>query len=239
MTLRTLNLPGKVLSTCFLLTMGIGYLFALTYLYLMDIEPHSGEGHGLIVSVIQKYYGQREKSELEAALEGEMGADLTKAEKTLVLDWIKGGSMEAKFVNVQPIFTEFCVPCHSPASEMPISPLTSFEEVVRHTAVDMGLSIKKLVGVSHIHLFGMSFIFVLTGLIFSLSEAPAMLRSVLLAIPFIAIWVDIGSWWLTKYEPVFALSVIVGGVLMGIALAGQIGISLYDMWFRRSDGGEA
>ena len=40
-----------------------------------------------------------------------------------------------------------------------------------------------------------------------------------------------GSWWLTKYEPIFAYTVIVGGVLMGLSLAGQVAISLYEMWF--------
>lgn len=41
MTLRTFSLPLRVLATCFLTTIGLGYLFALAYLYLIDVEPHT------------------------------------------------------------------------------------------------------------------------------------------------------------------------------------------------------
>jgi hypothetical protein len=42
---------------------------------------------------------------------------------------------------------------------------------------------------------------------------------------------DIGSWWATKYyDPLFAYIVIIGGAFMGLALACQILISLWDMW---------
>ncbi|MBI4714587.1 MAG: hypothetical protein HY760_01335 [Nitrospirae bacterium] len=48
--------------------------------------------------------------------------------------------------------------------------------------------------------------------------------------------VDIGSWWFTKWEPVFAYTVIIGGILMGFSLAAQILIPLWEMWLKkRSD----
>jgi hypothetical protein len=56
----------------------------------------------------------------------------------------------------------------------------------------------------------------------------------LVAVPFVAIWMDIGSWWFTKNEPIFAYTVIAGGALMGLSLALQIGISLVEMWGARS-----
>jgi hypothetical protein len=79
-------------------------------------------------------------------------------------------------------------------------------------------------------LFGISIIFLLTGTIFALSGVPSWLRITLIVLPYLAIVADIGSWWLTKLEPVFAYVVIIGGALMGAALAGQILISLWDMW---------
>jgi hypothetical protein len=45
---------------------------------------------------------------------------------------------------------------------------------------------------------------------------------------------DIGSWWFTKIEPFFAYTVITGGVLMGISLAVQILLPLYEMWFKET-----
>ena len=58
----------------------------------------------------------------------------------------------------------------------------------------------------------------------------------LIAIPFVAIWLDIGSWWFTKFKPLFAYTVIGGGALMGLSLAAQISLSLYEMWVPRRSG---
>jgi len=234
MSLRCLSLPVKVLFTCFLLTIGIGYIFGLLNLFLIDIEPHAKQGKGMIQTVILKYYGQRGVTKLESALEGTMGENLDSSQKKQVLDWIRDGAREARFENVQPVFLERCGVCHSEESDMPLPPLTSFEEISVYTQMDMGESIRGLVGVSHVHLFGMSFIFILTGGIFAMSEVNIRWRALLVAIPFIAIWMDIGSWWFTKVEPVFAYTVIIGGFLMGLSLAVQIFLSLYEMWFKRS-----
>jgi len=85
--------------------------------------------------------------------------------------------------------------------------------------------------VSHVHLFGISIVFLLTGAIFSLSETPLWFRISMVVVPYVAILMDIGSWWATKYyDPLFAYIVIGGGVFMGLAMACQILVSLWDMW---------
>ncbi|MBX9658170.1 MAG: hypothetical protein K2X00_06350 [Nitrospiraceae bacterium] len=234
MTLRTLTLPFKILASVFLLTIGVAYLFALAYLYLIDVEPHTKHGMGLTAGVIMKYYGQRDTTKLEAALRGPMTEYVTDAQRTQMIEWIRAGAREAEFATVQPILTQACAGCHSAAAGTGLPSLSSYTEVVRYTDVDFGQSIQSLVRVSHIHLFGMSFIFMLTSLIFVFSEIPASIRAVLVAIPFLAIWLDIGSWWFTKHAPLFAYIVIGGGALMGLSLALQIGISLYEMWFART-----
>ncbi|MBA5864162.1 MAG: hypothetical protein GDA65_15815 [Nitrospira sp. CR1.1] len=233
MTLRRLTLPLKVLASVFLLTMGIAYLFALTYLYLIDVEPHTKHGMGLVAAVIMKYYGQRDTTKLEAALRGPMAEYLSDVQRKQLIQWIRQGAGEADFVKIQPILTQACAECHSASAGTGLPPLTSYAEASTYTEVDLGQSIKSLVRASHIHLFGMSFIFVLTSLIFVFSEIPASVRALLVAIPFLAIWLDIGSWWFTKHNPIFAYIVIGGGVLMGLSLALQIGVSLYEMWFAR------
>jgi len=220
----------KTLFTCLLLTIGIGYIFAIAYLYLVEIEPHAGQGDGMVEAVSDKYYGKREGTQLGASLKGAMGDNITPAEKETIFLWIEGGAKKENFSEVQPIFENNCAICHSPESGMPIAPLSSFEDVVVYTDMDMGQSVKSLVRVSHVHLFGMSFIFFLTGGIFALSAIQTRWRVILIATPFIAIWVDIGSWWFTKLAPIFAYTVIIGGLLMGLALAFQILISLWEMW---------
>jgi len=115
---------------------------------------------------------------------------------------------------------------------MPIPPLTSFEDVRKVAQVDTGLSFLQLARVSHVHLFGMSIIFLLTGGIFAFSAVRAKLRVLVIVVPYVSIWADIGSWWITKYQPGFAYAVLIGGGLMGVALAAQILISIWEMWVK-------
>ena len=235
MTLQTLPLPFKVLATVLLLTLGLAYLFAVIYLYVQDIAPHSKEGRGVVNSVISKYYGNRGMTRLEASLKGSMSGYGDPAEMEQIIQWIRQGSKEAEFGNIQPILESGCMSCHDADSSMGLGPLTTYAEVAAFTTTDMGKSLLALVRVSHIHLFGMSFIFGLSGLIFAYSKTPPLFRAVLIAIPFVAIWLDIGSWWFTKYAPVFAYMAIIGGAFMGLSLAGQLVISLYEMWFLRPE----
>ena len=55
-----------------------------------------------------------------------------------------------------------------------IPPLASFEAVQKVAKADTGTSITDLAKVSHIHLFGISIIFLLTGAIFALSYSSGL-----------------------------------------------------------------
>ena len=231
-TLRTLSTPVRILFTCFLLTIGVGYLTALLYLFLVDVDPHRKMGMNVVAGIAMKYHGTAGNTRLEAALSGSMSDRVGAAEKQAIGRWVADGATTAEFDQVKPIFDRACVPCHSPASGLPVPPLTTAEEVRKVAAVDAGPSVGQLARVSHVHLFGISIIFLLTGSIFALSEISAALRALIIAVPYLAIWADIGSWWVTKYEPFFAVVVIIGGGLMGLALAAQLTFSLWEMWFR-------
>ena len=230
-SLRSLPTTLRVLFSCFLLTIGIGYLTALSYLFLVDVEPHRKEGQRVVEGISAKYHGSTSGTRLEAALKGTMADKLTPAERDQVLQWVHAGASRDGYAKIAPILTQKCATCHNAQSGLPISPLTSFEEVQKVTQIDTGLSLLQLTRVSHVHLFGISIIFLLTGAIFSLSETPTWFRVVVLIAPYLAIVMDIGSWWVTKYySPVFAYVVLLGGAFMGLSLACQILLSLWEMW---------
>jgi hypothetical protein len=84
-----------------------------------------------------------------------------------------------------------------------------------------------------VHLFGISMLFMFTGAILSLGRMHRHVKAFMVVIPYFAILTDIGSWRFTKYKPVFAYTVIVGGVLMGISLAVQVLYSLSEMWLAK------
>ncbi|BBP03075.1 hypothetical protein TPL01_25130 [Sulfuriferula plumbiphila] len=231
MTLRRLPVAMRALFSCFLITIGMGFLAAIYYLFLQDVDPHQRMGMSLVPSVAAKYYGERSGTRLESALRGSMSSRISAADKAKVVGWLRDGATQDGFAGVQPIFENTCAVCHSAKPGLPIPPLTTFEQVKALAQVDMGTSLLVLARVSHVHLFGISIIFLLTGTIFAMSEISWKWRLPILVIPYLAIWADIGSWWMTKYEPVFAYVVVGGGALLGSALGVQIFFSLWEMWF--------
>ncbi len=230
-SLRNLPLTLRALFSSFLIVIGIGYLMALSYLFLVDVEPHQQAGQGVVEGISEKYHGSTSGTRLEAALKGTMADKLTAEERDRVFQWIRAGATADGYAKIEPLITQKCAICHSAQSGLPISPLTSFEDVQKVATPDTGLSLLQLARVSHVHLLGISIIFVLTGAIFSLSVTPIWFRVAVLVIPYLAIIMDIGSWWATKYyDPVFAYIVLIGGAFMGLAMACQILVSLWDMW---------
>ena len=231
-SLSTLPVTFRALFSSFLVLIGVGYLMALSFMYLAVIEPHRQMGEGLVSGLSDEYHGlPKGKTLLESALMGPMANKISDADRTSVQQWIHSGAKIEEYSKVEPIFTKDCVSCHmTDATSIP--PLTSFDAVKKVAVSDTGTSIEDLSKVSHIHLFGVSIIFLLTGAIFSLSSTPIWLRVTLVVLPYVTIIMDIGSWWATKYfSSTFAYTVIAGGALMGLALAAQILISLWDMWF--------
>ena len=94
------------------------------------------------------------------------------------------------------------------------------------------MSLATLVRVSHIHLFGMTFIFFIMGQIFSHAYIrPVWFKATVIVVPFLTMITDIGSWYLTKLNPGFAWIIIVSGVLMGLSFAFQWFVSMYQIWF--------
>jgi hypothetical protein len=228
-SLRNLPVTLRTLFSCFLIVIGIGYLSALCYLFLVDIEPHKKAGLRPVEGISEKYHGSTSGTRLEAALKGTMADKLTVEERDQVLRWIHSGATAEGYPTIQAILAQKCGTCHS--GQPGLSPITSFEDVKKLTQIDTGLSLLQLSRVSHVHLFGISIIFFLTGVIFSLSETPIWFRIAALVIPYLAIVMDIGSWWATKYySPVFAYTVMIGGALMGLSMACQIFVSLWEMW---------
>ena len=231
------SVSERILDTMFLLTIGLGYLFAMVHLYFSH-QGRDGEV-GLSVSDVRiAYYGEHEQTRLGAALNGGMGGNLEYPEqKQVIFDWISKGTDVDEFNDkVAPIFNENCVMCHSEAAEMGLHPLTNYEEVLEMTKTDTGASVQSLVRVSHIHLFGIAFILFFLGRIFILCEMPVMLKRVTVAVPFLAMLLDILSWYVTKVFPGFAFVVVAAGALMGLSIATQIVVSLYQMWLYKPKG---
>ena len=226
-------LSMRTLFTGTLLVLGLAYLFAMLHVY----NSHAGRDGlpGLSVQDLQiAYSGSKEATKMEAALIGPMSGMLPNDERGSIIGWIHRGADEQEYESrIKPILEKRCLACHD-GSNPHITNLSDYAEIVKLAEVDSGMDIFTLIRVSHIHLFGITFIFFIMGLIFSHAYVrPLWFKSLVIAVPFVAIIMDVMSWYMTKLFPPFAWMVILGGGLMGTSFAVQWVVSMYQLWFSR------
>lgn len=230
--LADLSLPLKSLFTGYLLVIGLGLLMAGAQIMLT--HGMADGKFGLSVDdIVYSYHGNHDgdnASKLEAKLNGSMKENAPPEVRLAMIKWARAGASEAEWEStIKPLVIENCDACHA---NMPgLSNIGEKDVMLKMVAVDHGASITSLTRVSHIHLFGIAFIFFFVGWIFTFATgySPAM-KALLIATPFAFLIVDILSWWLTKLEPGFAWVVIIGGFGYSIASTIMIFTSLYQMW---------
>lgn len=227
-----LPMSMRVLFTMVLLVFGTGYLMAMIQVW----ESHATRDGNPMLSakdLMIAYSGNPEATKLESALRGPM-ADMLPAEKRdVVFDWLHAGANTDELAGkIDPIMQEHCVMCHSPSGNPHLPDLSTQDGVMKMAAKDEGMNIHTLVRVSHIHLFSITFIFFITGYIFTHAHVrPTWLKCVVLAAPFAVLITDVASWYLTKVWTGFAWVVIASGAIMGLSFAFMWIASMYQMWF--------
>ena len=228
-----LPLSLRTLYTATLLVMGLGYMFAMVQIYEVD-AGRDGKPGLTAEDIAISYSGNRTATRLESAVSGPMSGMLPPEEAATIVGWVHGGIDKAQYeAKIKPIVAQRCLACHD-GSNPHIPNLNSFENLTAVAQIDTGMSLSTLVRVSHIHMFGLTFIFFIMGTIFSHAYVrPVWFKSTVIALPFLSIIVDVGSWYLTKVNTAFAWTVIIGGGLMGISFAIQWIVSMYQMWFYR------
>lgn len=226
-----LPMGQRVLFTCTLVVLGVGYLFAMIHIF----SSHAGRDGNPALSVndlIIAYSGSKSDTRIEAALKGPMANMLPDGDRQKIFAWVRSGAAKETFESsgAQAIIAGRCLTCHD-GSNPHIPNLSEFEGVSKVAEMDTGMDIFTLVRVSHIHLFGITFIFFIASSIFCHTYLrPLWLKCVLIMIPFIAILFDIASWYLTKIFTPFAWVVMISGAMMGMAFAAQWILSIYQMW---------
>jgi len=232
-TLHFSHLPlvQKTLYTGTLIVLGWGYLFAMIYIFT---SHHNRDGNEALTvqDIIIAYSGTKSGTKLESALQGPMSGMLPADENLKIVDWVRTGASQKEYDgSIKAIFDNRCVTCHNDRNPH-LPSLESYNKVKQTAEEDTGMDLFTLVRVSHIHLFGLTFIFFLVGIIFIHAYLRhEWLKITIIAVPFVAITLDIASWYLTKYHSAFAWLVIGSGALMGISFAFQFLVSLYQMWF--------
>lgn len=228
-----LPLVQKVVYTGALLTLGMGYAFAMIYV-VANHANRDGDPMLSVNDIVIAYSGTNAGTKLESALKGPMSSMLSADENMKIVGWLREGASEEKYNSaMKPIFDKRCIVCHNNRNPH-IPPLEDYKGVMHVAEKDTGMNIFTLVRVSHIHLFGLTFIFFIVSSIFSHAYLRReWMKVAIVVVPFFAIAADILSWYITKVFQPFAWVVIISGAMMGASFALQFFISVYQMWFYR------
>jgi hypothetical protein len=229
-----LPLSLRMLYTSALCILGMGYLFALVHLFFTyagkDGDPSSVSYEDMVIA----YSGSGKDSRIESALHGSMSAMLPKDELTKIVAWVQGGSPRAAYESdVRPILDKRCMQCHD-GSNPHLPNLNGYDNLKKVTEKDTGTPIQTLVKVSHIHLFGLTFIFFIVAAIFTHAYVrPVWLKCSVVVLPFLCIAVDVLSWYITKYYHPFAYVVMAAGGVTGLCFGFMFAVSMWQMWLGR------
>lgn len=234
-TLAGLPAKFKVLFSGFLLVIGVGLTMAGAQIMLTH-GMADGKAGLSINDIVYSYYGNRSGSKLESMLNGAMKPMAPDTVRFDLIQWARDGAPADVWAGrIEPLVQKHCVSCHNGESSLP--DFRKLETVRQAAETDQGASIAFLTRVSHIHLFGIAFIFLFVGWIFSMAEFDRRWQLILIATPFTFLLVDVLSWWLTKLSPVFAWLTMLGGIGYSLASTVMIFTCLTQLWLPRSQWG--
>jgi len=225
----------RIVYTAALIILGSGYLFGLIYLF----HTYSGkDGNARDLSyqdIVIAYTGSGKGSRLESALRGPMSSMLPADELSTIVAWVQEGASRPKYEKeIKPTLDKRCMSCHDGSNPHLVN-MNGYDNLKKVTEQDTGTDIFTLVRVSHIHLFGLTFIFFIVGLIFSHAYIrPIWFKCAVVALPFVSLAVDVSSWYFTKLYHPFAWLVMLAGATMGMSFAFMWVVSMYQMWFSKT-----
>ena len=225
----------RVLYTSALLVLGLAYLFALIHLF----HTYAGrDGNAMDLTyndLIIAYTGSGKGSRLESALRGPMSNMLPSDETGTIIAWVRGGANRATHdAQIKPIIDKRCLGCHDGSNPHLVN-LGDWDLMKKMVEQDTGTDIFTLVRVSHIHLFGITFIFFVMGLVFSHAYLrPVWFKCVLVAAPYASLATDVSSWYFIKLFHPFAYLTMAAGATMAMCFGIMWFVSMYQMWFSKT-----
>ena len=242
--LRALALPARLLLTLFLLGTSAGLLAGEGNV----LATHAGNdgAEGLSMEDIRRaYHGRPGWSILASKVDG---GSMEKhvpvpSEKRALLDWARGGGRREDFEPARRVLDLRCVKCHAPGGEKEESPFADarasgarWDRVARFAAPDRGMSNAKRATTTHAHLFGMSVLFTLLGAVFLFTATARRTKAIAVSAPFVGMFLDVGSWWLSILSPAWCWGIVAGGTILASSVLVLVARPLWEMWGPRPKG---
>lgn len=235
MNIRQLNLQAKTAISLFLLFVIVA---TLSSVILLGLEL-TGKKDGLNIPTIPQMQSKYTTPELVASMRGNMYEHVADDEDIdTVSQWIKNGAKEEDpiYADVAEIIELDCADCHSKTSTMskaiPSMPFESFKDIKSHT--QSGYSWKKMSKQAHIHMYGISMFLIILTLIFAYSTYKDSIKTTLICTSFGGAFLDIFSWWFSKYFGGLIYMIYgMGAIMIGSILLMSL-LILVDLWKKDS-----
>lgn len=163
--------------------------------------------------------------------------------KPISEEFVENGKVKVKF-----LLEERCGRCHKEGEQSPnLNDWKKLEEYITappQEKFESGgktwvsspktMTLDGLTQSTHAHLLSFAVLFALTGLTYSFTSHPGLVRGVLAPVVLVAQVADVSCWWLARldlpYGPMFAVAIMGTGGVVGLGLSLQIVLSLFDMY---------
>ncbi len=218
----------RALFTGYLLVIAVGLLMSFAQI-LLTHGMADGKFGLSVDDIVYSYYGNREGSRIEAKLQGSMKLMASEQDRAVIIRWVRMGSPRDVWESqVREVVSANCTRCHGTLPGL--VEYRSYEGIKSVSQIDEGATVPTLARVSHIHLFGIAFIFFFVCLIFAQATGiPNWLRVTAIASPYLFLCIDVFSWWATKWVPSAAYLTLLAGFGYAAASGFMISTSLYQL----------
>jgi hypothetical protein len=236
--LRALPFPARLLLTLFLCGVAAGLAAGEGNV----VASHAGaDGRpGLSLEDLRRVYCGRPGWTLIASKVD--GGSMEKhvpvpSERRAILDWARGGASREGFDGARKVLDLRCVRCHAPGGEKEESPFAEAREagarhdlVARYAEPDRGMSLAARATTTHAHLFSLSVLLGLLGLVFLFTNTRPGVKAAVVGAAFGGMFLDVGCWWLTLHSPIFLAGIVAGGAILGCGILVLVIRPLWEMW---------
>jgi hypothetical protein len=231
--LKSIPMYSKVGISILLIVAGVGYLLGFANI-LVTYAPIDEQPGMSIQDIRIAFYGAREKTKLEKAIDGTMkGYYADEAGYQATKEWITAGAKEGDFPRIKEIFDVSCNTCHSAEAQVAGVVTVEYQDVAKYLKQDTGKSISRLISLSHTHVHGTLPVMFALIFIFSFTLYKNWIKTLVIAFSAAAILADVGAWWLAKLAAFLAPVVILGGLALALANAALILLPLYELWIKK------
>lgn len=150
----------------------------------------------------------------------------------------------ARTVAINALITDRCLKCHGGGDKQPdLDTFEKLEPLITAPKPDVidgkwvrsprQIGVEGLTQSTHAHLLSFAVLFTLTGLVFAFSSYPGWFRGILAPLVLLAQVADVSCWWLARVDgvgPYFATAIVGTGMVVGVGLALQIVLSLFNLY---------